>query len=53
MLPLMLKMKELLSSKLASDTQINIDVIPDGEHNEKLWSKSFPDATLWLLDLDQ
>lgn len=53
MLPLMLKMKELLSSKLASDTQINIDFIPDGEHNEKLWAKSFPDATLWLLDLDQ
>ncbi len=53
MLPLMLKMKELLSSKLASDTQINIDSIPDGEHNEKLWAKSFPDAALWLLDLDQ
>ncbi|WP_034886421.1 alpha/beta hydrolase [Gillisia sp. JM1] len=53
MLPLMFKMKELLSSKLASDTQINIDSIPDGEHNEKLWAKSFPDAALWLLNLDQ
>jgi alpha-glucosidase len=53
MLPLMFKMKELLSSKLASDAQINIDSIPDGEHNEKLWAKSFPDAALWLLDLEK
>ena len=53
MIPLMYKMKELLSTKLASNTQINIDSIPDGEHNEKLWSKSFADAAIWLLELDK
>lgn len=50
MVPLMLKMKELLSTKLDSDVQINIDSIPNGEHNEKLWAKSFPAAALWLLE---
>tara|TARA_R100000935_G_C2809954_1_gene154504 strand:- start:145 stop:972 length:828 start_codon:yes stop_codon:yes gene_type:complete len=53
MVPLIFKMKELLSSKLSSDEQINMDFIPDGEHNEKLWSKSFADAAIWLLDLDK
>tara|TARA_R100000935_G_C2831875_1_gene165565 strand:- start:1133 stop:1957 length:825 start_codon:yes stop_codon:yes gene_type:complete len=53
MLPLMYKMKELLSTKLTSETQIKIDSIPNGEHNEKLWSRSFPAAALWLLDLEK
>lgn len=49
MVPLMFKMKELLASKLNSEEYINIDSIPDGEHNEALWSGLFPDAALWLL----
>ncbi len=53
MLPLMYKMQELLCTKLASNAQIHIHSIPDGEHNEQLWSKSFPAAALWLLDLDK
>ena len=50
MVPLMLKMKELLSTKLDTDAQINIDSIPNGEHNETLWAKSFPAAAVWLLE---
>ena len=49
MVPQMLKMKELLSLKLTSDAQINIDSIPNGEHNEALWSGLFCDAAKWLL----
>ena len=49
MVPLMFKMKELLSSRLDLDTQVNIDSIPDGEHNEALWSAAFPAAAMWLL----
>ncbi|TVZ25205.1 putative alpha/beta superfamily hydrolase [Gillisia sp. Hel_I_86] len=53
MVPLMFKMKELLSCKLNSEAQLNIASIPNGEHNEALWAKVFPDAALWLLELDK
>lgn len=53
MVPLMLKMKKLITSKLNSEAQINIDSIPKGEHNEALWRELFPEAALWLLDLDK
>lgn len=53
MVPLMFKVKELLSSKLKSETQINIDSIPEGEHNEAFWSQLFPDAALWLMNSEK
>ncbi len=49
MVPLMYKMKESLSSKLNTEEQINIQSIPEGEHNEAMWASLFPDAVLWLL----
>tara|TARA_R100001369_G_scaffold20091_1_gene36539 strand:- start:10418 stop:11245 length:828 start_codon:yes stop_codon:yes gene_type:complete len=53
MVPLMIEMKELLTSKLNNEVQINLDSIPDGEHNEALWAGLFPDSALWLLDLEK
>ncbi len=52
MVPLMFKMKDLLSSKLATNAKINIASIPNGEHNEALWSGLFADAALWLMNLE-
>ncbi len=49
MVPLMCEMKELLSTKLNSAEHINIQSIPEGEHNEAMWATLFPDAALWLL----
>lgn len=49
MIPLMLKMKDLLSSKLNSEKHLNIQSIPEGEHNEAMWAALFPDAARWLL----
>lgn len=53
MVPLMVKMKELIAPKLNSEAQLNIASIPGGEHNEALWAELFPEAALWLLDLDK
>ncbi|RKS53483.1 putative alpha/beta superfamily hydrolase [Gillisia mitskevichiae] len=53
MVPLMLKMKELLSSKQISEAQINIEAVPNGEHNEAFWASLFPEAALWLMDLEK
>lgn len=39
---------ELLKSKGVPDKNIVDKVIPNGKHNETLWSTNFPDAYLWL-----
>ncbi|HSM62849.1 MAG TPA: alpha/beta hydrolase-fold protein [Gillisia sp.] len=52
MVPLMCDMQKLMLSKLKDPSQINTESIPEGEHNEKLWAGLFPDAALWLLDLN-
>ncbi len=49
MVPLMLKMKELLINKGMPLHHINSSSIKDGEHNEALWKSLFPNAALWLL----
>ncbi len=49
MIPLMFEMKDLLSSKLNSEKHLNIQSIPEGEHNEAMWATLFPDAANWLL----
>lgn len=53
MVPQMFDMEKLISTKLKNSSQINTESIPEGEHNEKLWAGLFPDAVLWLLDLDK
>jgi len=53
MVPLMFEMKDLLSSKVNSEKQINIQSIPEGEHNEATWATIFPDAARWLLNIDK
>ncbi|SHJ09661.1 alpha/beta hydrolase [Flavobacterium terrae] len=43
------KMTDLLKRKVNSFSQIEIQVIEGGQHNEKLWREAFPKAYLWLL----
>ncbi|WP_136667098.1 alpha/beta hydrolase [Flavobacterium sp. H122] len=43
------KMTDLLKLKVNSPSQIEIQVIEGGQHNEKLWREAFPKAYLWLL----
>lgn len=45
----LIKMTDLLKLKLNSFSQIEIHVIEEGQHNEKLWREAFPKAYLWLL----
>ena len=39
---------ELLKTKGALETNIVDKVVPNGKHNETLWSTNFPDAYIWL-----
>lgn len=43
------RMTDLLKLKVNSPSQIEIQVIEGGQHNEKLWREAFPKAYLWLL----
>lgn len=43
------KMTDLLKLKVNAFSQIEIQVIEGGQHNEKLWREAFPKAYLWLL----
>lgn len=43
------KMTDLLKRKVNSFSQIEIQVIEGGQHNEKLWREAFRKAYLWLL----
>jgi predicted alpha/beta superfamily hydrolase len=43
------RMTDLLKRKVNSPSQIEIQVIEGGQHNEKLWREAFPKAYLWLL----
>lgn len=43
------RMTDLLKLKVNSPSQIEIQVIEEGQHNEKLWREAFPKAYLWLL----
>ncbi|GAA4777154.1 hypothetical protein GCM10023230_30450 [Flavobacterium hankyongi] len=43
------KMTDLLKRKVNSFSQIEIQVVEGGQHNEKLWREAFPKAYLWLL----
>lgn len=49
MIPLMIKMKELLIKKGIKPENLNVGSIPEGEHNEALWKSLFPQAAQWLL----
>lgn len=43
------KITDLLKLKVNAFSQIEIQVVEGGQHNEKLWREAFPKAYLWLL----
>lgn len=50
MVSLMRKMEELLYAQGISEEQINIESLPEGKHNEALWSSLFAEAAMWLVE---
>ncbi|MEP6261687.1 MAG: alpha/beta hydrolase-fold protein [Gillisia sp.] len=50
MVPLMMKMRQILIDKGVSMCDINSKAIFEGTHSEKFWAAQFPEAAIWLLE---
>jgi len=49
MVPLMMKMRQILIDKGMSMCDINSKAVFEGTHSEKFWASQFPEAALWLI----
>ena len=50
MVPLMMKMRQILIDKGLSMCDINSKAIFEGTHSENFWAAQFPEAAIWLLE---
>ena len=50
MLPDLKKMISLLTEKGLKSENFKVEYVEGGEHNEAMWSESFPASYLWLMD---
>ena len=46
------KMVHVLKEKGFPSNNLNVKVVPEGEHNEKLWRNNFEETILWLFKKD-
>ena len=49
----LLKMKQLLLEKGASEGKLKVRIVEGGEHNEAFWSSEFPAAFSWLFPIEE
>ena len=49
MVPNLDRIYNMVENKVADKTNVYKKIVPDGQHNEALWSKEFAEAVLWLL----
>ncbi len=50
MIPKLHRIQELISRKIKNDNFVTVRTVPEGQHNEVLWSKEFMAAYLWLVE---
>ena len=50
MVPLMIKMRQILIDKGVSMCDLNSKTVFDGTHSENFWASQFPEAALWLFE---
>jgi predicted alpha/beta superfamily hydrolase len=44
-----IKMKQILTKGKIKPSELKVEVIPDGKHNEWFWRREFPKVYLWLM----
>jgi predicted alpha/beta superfamily hydrolase len=49
MVPNLDRMYSIVENKVPDKNNIRKKIVPDGRHNEALWSKEFAEAVVWLL----
>lgn len=49
MVPDLRKMVALLKEKGVKENRLRMKVVPNGQHNEALWSDNFPETFIWLM----